>query len=199
MSFVEGFDTYTNAFAALDATTINSLSTNAGIADDKIQALTSKINTQDNKNLLQSVNTAEGSSNQLLNYGALTSRNGSLQNIADDMIKQNNKMKDGSKDTYTRQGEINEWQAQNKLDTLFFLQLTFLFFTAMVIMIFLRQYGLMTTGMIWVLGIFLLLILIGTLWNRLSYTMYSRDGKYWNRRFIGLSDSGLSATSATCQ
>ena len=105
------------------------------------------------------------------------------------MIKQNKKAIDGSKDTYTRQGEINEWQAQNKLDTLFFLQLTFLFFTAMVMMIFLRRYGFMTTGMIWLLGVFLLLILIGTLWNRLSYTMNSRDGKYWNRRFIGLSDS----------
>lgn len=198
MPFIEGFDSYTNAFSALDATTISTIS-NQGTSIGSISVLENNINKQERDNILQSVNTAEASSNNLLTFGGVVSRNGSLQYIAEDMIKQNNKARDGSKDTYTRQGEINEWQAQNKLDTLFFLQLTFLFFTAMVIMIFLRQYGFMTTGMIWVLGIFLLLILVGTLWNRLSYTMYSRDGKYWNRRFIGLSDSGLSATAATCQ
>jgi hypothetical protein len=196
MPFIEGFNSYTNAFSALDATTISTISQGTSIGSTSV--LENNINKQERDNILQSVNTAEGSSNNLLTFGGVVSRNGSLQYIAEDMIKQNNKARDGSKDTYTRQGEINEWQAQNKLDTLFFLQLTFLFFTAMVIMIFLRQYGFMTTGMIWVLGIFLLLILVGTLWNRLSYTMYSRDGKYWNRRFIGLSDSGLSA-KATCQ
>jgi len=196
MPFIEGFNSYTNAFSALDATTISTISQGTSIGSTSV--LENNINKQERDNILQSVNTAEGSSNNLLTFGGVVSRNGSLQYIAEDMIKQNNKARDGSKDTYTRQGEINEWQAQNKLDTLFFLQLTFLFFTAMVIMIFLRQYGFMTTGMIWVLGGFLLLILIGTLWNRLSYTMYSRDGKYWNRRFIGLSDSGLSA-KATCQ
>lgn len=198
MPFIEGFDSYTNAFAGLDSTTISSLQTGAGLSATT-NSLQEKIINKDQVNLLQSFNTAEASSNNLLTFGDLASRNGSLQYIAGDMIKLNNKAKDGSKDTYTRQGEINEWQAQNKLDTLFFLQLTFLFFTAMVIMIFLRQYGFMTTGMIWLLGVFLLLILIGTLWNRLSYTMNSRDGRYWNRRFIGLSDSGLSAKAGTCQ
>lgn len=198
MPFIEGFDSYTNAFAGLDSTTISSIQTGASLSATT-NSLQEKIINKDQVNLLQSFNTAEASSNNLLTFGDLASRNGSLQYIADDMIKLNNKAKDGSKDTYTRQGEINEWQAQNKLDTLFFLQLTFLFFTAMVIMIFLRQYGFMTTGMIWLLGVFLLLILIGTLWNRLSYTMNSRDGRYWNRRFIGLSDSGLSAKAGTCQ
>jgi hypothetical protein len=198
MALLEGFDSYTNAFAALDANTVDSIREST-LSSGLTSTLQKQINDQDNKNLLQSVNTAEGSSNNLLTFGAVASRNTSLQYIAEDMIKQNNKAIDGTKDTYTRQGEINEWQAQNKLDTLFFLQLTFLFFTLMVIMIFLRQYGFMTTGMIWLLGGFFLLILIGTLWNRLSYTMYSRDGRYWNRRYVGLTDSGLSATAATCQ
>ena len=199
MPFIEGFDSYTNAFAALDSTTITSLRAGASGLSATTNSLQANINNKENDNFLQSFNTAEGSSNNLTTLSDVVSRNESLQYIAEDMIKQNKKAIDGSKDTYTRQGEINEWQAQNKLDTLFFLQLTFLFFTAMVIMIFLRQYGFMTTGMIWLLGVFLLLILIGTLWNRLSYTMNSRDGRYWNRRFIGLSDSGLSAKAGTCQ
>lgn len=199
MPFIEGFDSYTNAFAALDSTTITSLRAGASGLSATTTSLQTNINNKEKDNFLQSFNTAEGSSNNLTTLSDVVSRNESLQYIAEDMIKQNKKAIDGSKDTYTRQGEINEWQAQNKLDTLFFLQLTFLFFTAMVIMIFLRRYGFMTTGMIWLLGVFLLLILIGTLWNRLSYTMNSRDGKYWNRRFIGLSDSGLSAKAGTCQ
>ena len=199
MPFIEGFDSYTNAFASLDSTTITSLRAGESGLSATTTSLQTNINNKEKDNFLQSFNTAEGSSNNLLTFGDVVSRNESLQYIAEDMIKQNKKAIDGSKDTYTRQGEINEWQAQNKLDTLFFLQLTFLFFTAMVIMIFLRQYGFMTTGMIWLLGGFFLLILIGTLWNRLSYTMNSRDGRYWNRRFIGLSDSGLSAKAGTCQ
>lgn len=199
MPFIEGFDSYTNAFASLDSATITRLRAQAADLSGTTNFLQTNINDKENNNFLQSLNTAEGSSNNLLTFGDVASRNESLQYIAEDMIEQNKKAIDGSKDTYTRQGEINEWQAQNKLDTLFFLQLTFLFFTAMVIMIFLRQYGFMTTGMIWLLGGFFLLILIGTLWNRLSYTMNSRDGRYWNRRFIGLTDSGLSSTAATCQ
>lgn len=199
MPFIEGFDAYTNAFAALDSTTITSLQAGQSGLSATTNSLQTNINNKEKDNFLQSFNTAEGSSNNLTTLSDVVSRNESLQYIAEDMIKQNKKAIDGSKDTYTRQGEINEWQAQNKLDTLFFLQLTFLFFTAMVIMIFLRQYGFMTTGMIWLLGGFFLLILIGTLWNRLSYTMNSRDGRYWNRRFIGLTDSGLSSTAATCQ
>ena len=104
----------------------------------------------------------------------------------------------GSKDTYLRQGEINEWQAQNKLDTLFFLQTTFLFFTLIVFLIFLRQYGVVTNGMLWMIASFFTLILVGILWNRASYTNYIRDKRYWNRRYIGLTDSSVSAAAASC-
>jgi len=186
------------AFPAVDSATVTELGTVDNSAINP-KGIISSITSGELSSLNQSFNSAEGSGQNVLTYAMMLSRNKTIDSVASDLTERNMKMRGGLKDTYTRQGEINEWQAQNKLDTLFFLQLTFLFFTAMVIMIFLRQYGFMTTGMIWVLGIFLLLILVGTLWNRLSYTMYSRDGKYWNRRFIGLSDSGLSATSATCQ
>jgi hypothetical protein len=129
----------------------------------------------------------------------MLSRNRTISDIATDMTAQNLQSTNGSKDTYSRQAEINEWQAQNKLDTLFFLQLTFLFFTLMVVLLFLRQYGVMTNGMLWMVGGLFMVILIGTLWNRASYTMNSRDKRYWNRRFLGLEDSGLAAKAATCQ
>jgi hypothetical protein len=99
------------------------------------------------------------------------------------------------KDTYTRQGEINEWQAQNKLDTLFFLQILFIYLGIVIVLIFLRQAEVISNGSVYVVGGVLLLVVIGVLWNRSSYTEKSRDKRYWNRRYIGLNDSNLSATA----
>jgi len=196
---VEGFGVVDYAFPAADAATVNALAAGGGISAVNQATLIQSINTAETNNFLQTLNGAEGSSNNSLTYGVLLSRNKTIDDIAKDMTAQNLQSTNGAKDTYSRQAEINEWQAQNKLDTLFFLQLTFLFFTLMVFLLFLRQYGAMTNGMLWMVGGFCLLLLIGTLWNRASYTMNSRDKRYWNRRFLGLEDSGLSAKAATCQ
>ena len=197
---LEGFaGTVDCAFPAADAATVNALSADGGLTSSGIASLVQNINTTETNNFLQTLNGADGASNNSLTYAVMLSRNRTIADIATDMTAQNLQSTNGSKDTYSRQAEINEWQAQNKLDTLFFLQLTFLFFTLMVILLFLRQYGAMTNGMVWMVGGFCMLLLIGTLWNRASYTMNSRDKRYWNRRFLGLSDSGLSAKAATCQ
>jgi len=196
---LEGFSTIDYAFPAADAATVNALSAGGGISASNQESLIKSITTAETNNFLQTLNSADGASNNSLTYGVLLSRNKTIDDIAKDMTAQNLQATNGAKDTYSRQAEINEWQAQNKLDTLFFLQLTFLFFTLMVVLLFLRQYGMMTNGMLWMVGGFCLLILVGTLWNRASYTMNSRDKRYWNRRFLGLEDSGLSAKAATCQ
>jgi len=99
------------------------------------------------------------------------------------------------KDTYTRQGEINEWQAQNKMDTLFFLQILFIFLGLVIVLLFLRQGGIISDSVMYVIVGVLLLIVVGVLWNRASYTEMSRDKRYWNRRYLGLNDSNLSSTS----
>ena len=190
------------AFPGADAATVTALSSGSGSDQMRAQAqatLLSSIRTAETNSLLTTMNSADAGSNNSLTYGVLLSRNKTIDDIAKDMTTLNTQATNGSKDTYSRQAEINEWQAQNKLDTLFFLQLTFLFFTLMVVLIFLRQYGVMTNGMLWTVVSVLVLLLLGTLWNRASYTNNSRDKRYWNRRFLGLEDSGLSAKAATCQ
>ena len=178
---------YDYAFPAVDSSVVNSVTTGAQVAP-----IMDGIKSSLTDNLIQSINGADSSSNNSLTYGMFINRNQTIANIATDMTKQNNSQ-DGAKDTYTRQAEINEWQAQNKLDTLFFLQILFLFFVLLVILAFLRRYGLLTTGSFYTVISILVLILIGVLWNRASYTMYSRDKRYWNRRYIGLNDSALQA------
>lgn len=184
------------AFPAVDSTTAQVL---AGSAQGTIDqtSLRNTINVAERTNFLTTLNASDGASNNALAYGVLLSRNQSLSNSAKDMIKENRKAAvGGPKDTYARQGEINEWQAQNKLDTLFFLQITFLFFTIIVFLLFLRQYGIIGSALLWMIISVLAILVIGTLISRVSYTSNSRDSRYWNRRYLGLSDSGLSAKIA---
>jgi hypothetical protein len=181
-------DSYVSAFPAVDYQTVNNLKTVGSKIDSK--NITSTINKAETDNLFASLNNAEQASTTALNYGMLLSRNQTISSIADDLTEQNKKVNNGAKDTYARQAEINEWQAQNKLDTLFFLQILFLYFAVLVILIFLRQSGFIPSSMLYIIGGIGLFIVIGVLWNRASYTSVSRDKRYWNRRFIGLTDSG---------
>ena len=186
---------YDTAFPGVDSIVLRTL----GKADPAyINLIGSSIITTETNNFISGVNSSEAISNNAISSSILLSRNMNLDDVAKNMMVNNNKVLNGSKDTYLRQGEINEWQAQNKLDTLFFLQTTFLFFTLIVFLIFLRQYGLVTNGMVWMIASFITLILIGILWNRASYTNNSRDNRYWNRRYIGLSDANLSSLNISC-
>jgi hypothetical protein len=137
-------------------------------------------------------------SSSAINMGRVVGRNASLSDISQQLMDQNTTTKNSytqAKDTYTRQGEINEWQAQNKLDSLFFLQILFLYFSVVVILLYLRQGGILSSATVnGTIGV-LLLVVIGILWNRVSYTNMSRDSRYWNRRYITADPTALSADS----
>jgi hypothetical protein len=183
------------AFPAVDSATVSSLGTTGGKIDSS--KITSTINAAERSNFLTTLNSTDGASNNALTYGVLLSRNTSLSDSAKDMIAENKRSAlGGPKETYARQGEINEWQAQNKMDTLFFLQISFLFFTVIVFLLFLRRYDVITNSILWIFAIILGLLVIGTFINRVSYTSNSRDQRHWNRRFLGLADSGLTAKIA---
>jgi len=179
---------YQREFAAADAATIQALGSIPSGGPDVAGLMSSERN-----NFSQAFNGAEGAGQDVLTYGKLLSRNITISNIAQQMTAQNNQVIHGPKDTATRQAEINEWQAQNKLDTLFFLQILFLFFTVTVILIFLQQWGVLPRQIFTLIIGILAVIVIGVLWNRASYTSQSRDKRHWNRRYLGLSDSGISA------
>jgi len=182
------------AFPAIDAKVSKDLSAGSDM-NATIQQIQSNISSTERNNFLQNINAADGQSGNTLTYSMMLSRNKSISDISKDMIADNEQLKNGPKDTYARQGEINEWQAQNKLDTLFFLQLTFLYFAVIVFLVFLRRTGVLPSSTVMLIVSVLTIILIGTLWNRASYTTFSRDKRYWNRRFIGLGEGGISAAT----
>ena len=182
------------AFASVDAATMNAITGNTadyGTVRDAIsKAETDALN--------GSLITANSTGNSMLVYGGLLSRNVTINSIANDMTAQNKKTAAGGADTFSRQSEINEWQAQNKLDTLFFMQILFLYFAVLVICLYFRQVGIFPSSVFYIIAVLGFLIVGGVLWNRASYTRTSRDKRYWNRRFIGLGDSGDLAAKLQC-
>lgn len=149
------------------------------------------IKEQDSTNLLDALNHADNNSGQALTYGMYLSRNKTIADIAQDMTKQNYSVDNGASETFLRQGEINEWQSQNKLDTLFFLQVLFLYLCCIIVLTFIRQSMLIPTSTFyWILGT-LTVILLGILINRAWYTRSVRDKRHWNRRYFTLADAGI--------
>jgi hypothetical protein len=187
------------AFPAIDARTVQSLSPSDPTSTVDVESTIRSIQQMNQDNMVQAMNLSDSSSQNILTYGELLSRNQSLTNIANDLTLQNeiNSQK-GVRDTYTRQGQINEWQAQNKLDTLFFLQILFLFFLLTVILLYLRQAGFIPNFSFYIFEGMGLFIVLGVLWNRSTYTARLRDNKFWNRRYFTMGDATSISNSMNC-
>ena len=174
-------------FPALDSLLSQELPTN--VDQDGIYK---SIRTSENGNMTDAVNLANLNSNQALVYGMYLSRNKTIADAAEDLTLQNMMHDNGASETYARQGEINEWQAQNKLDTLFFLQLMFLYFLCFVVFIYLWRKGILPTSTYyWIVGA-LTVVMAGVLFNRAQYTRILRDNRFWNRRYLAAAPSSNS-------
>ncbi len=181
---------YDLAFPSVDAALVTGASPPSSFSRTTLAA---QLASQEQAALSNAIDGAETNSGNALRYGVLLSRNRTINDIATNMMANNTRLTQGARDTYSRQGEINEWAAQNKMDTLFFLQISFLYFCVMVILFYLRRLEFIPSSVVYGVGGVLLLILLGILWNRASYTRISRDNRFWNRRFIGMDDVNLSS------
>jgi len=81
-----------------------------------------------------------------------------------------------------RQFEINQWTAGNKTDTLFFLQLFFIYLTLLAPLIYALNANLIPYIVFYgVTGLFSVAVVL-TLIIRYQYTSKTRDNRLWNRR-----------------
>lgn len=181
-------------FPAVDALLSQNLATNIDAT-----GIQNQIKQSENDNLTSSLNLAETNSNQALLYGMYLSRNKTISDAAVDLTLQNQMFDNGTSETYARQGEINEWQAQNKFDTLFFLQCMFIYLTGFIILIYMWRKGLLPSSTYYYIIIIMTLVLIGIFWNRYMYTTTYRDNRYWNRRYMGLDSSLNTPPVETCE
>ena len=185
MAAYEGFSTADRTFPALDAL----MSSSAPDIEGRGAAYINTVKTSENDNLAGALNSAGMATSDALTYSMYLNRNKTISDIASKLTDQNSALQNGSSETYARQGEINEWEAQNKLDTLFFLQWLFLYLTFLTVIIYTWRMGLFPESTFyWIVGISSV-ILAGILWNRANYTSSHRDKRFWNRRYIALDSS----------
>ena len=88
-------------------------------------------------------------------------------------------------DLANRQIEINEWSYNNKRDTLYIFQLSFIALIFIAILSALEAQGIIGGAFVSYV-IFLTLLVLGIIIiNRIFYTDRRRDARYWNRRRFG--------------
>ena len=81
-----------------------------------------------------------------------------------------------------RQNEINQWEAGNKMDTLFIYQQMLIILSAIIILTYLLKKGMLSSTAFWSLTSILAAIFAFTVANRALWTDHIRDTRYWNRR-----------------
>ena len=95
-----------------------------------------------------------------------------------------------------RQFEMNEWTANNKLDTLFFFQLLLITLTLMTPLLYMSKIGLIPNTVYYGVSMLIGIAVVLTLLVRAQYTMNTRDTRYWNRRKFA--QMGGPPTTVTC-
>jgi hypothetical protein len=84
-----------------------------------------------------------------------------------------------------RHFELNEWEVQDKRDTLFMYQIGFVSLLSIVLLTMLKKTGLLGGGLYWYLCVAIVIIFIFILLYRIIYTQMVRDKFYWSRRKFG--------------
>lgn len=95
-----------------------------------------------------------------------------------------------------RQVEINEYAYNNKLETLFFLQLLFLSVLGLTLVIYLQRNGIVGNTFAGMLTIGLLIIITIICLYRWNYTRTTRDGRFWSRRYFKQEDESAGISRA---
>jgi hypothetical protein len=130
----------------------------------------------------------KGADNNLTSTAYYITRTNDLKDMANDINSVAAKqlaVSDINAGITHRQGEINEWANNNKLDTLYFLQVLFISLTFISSLMFIKSKGLISSYLlnlcIVLVGAFAAFVLI----TRARYTNVRRNPRYWNKMRFG--------------
>jgi len=125
-----------------------------------------------------------------------------LQNLAKDadkITKDQLNVIDVNENLSLRQNEVNEWSNQNKLDTLFFLQVMFVGLCFMAVLLFLSMNGIIPSYLFKMFSVIVTILIILTLILRARFTSVARDSRYWHKsRFPKQPDVVPGSNSSNC-
>ena len=125
-----------------------------------------------------------GVDNNLTSTAYYITRTNDLKDMANDVDEVTTKqlsVSDINTGVVRRQEEINEWANNNKLDTLFFLQVLFISLTFISSLMFINSKGLISS---YLLNLFIVLttaFAVFVLITRARYTNIRRNPRYWNK------------------
>jgi len=126
----------------------------------------------------------KGADNNLTSTAYYIARTKDLKDMASDINNVTMKQlsaSDLNAGIITRQNEINEWANDNKLDTLYFLQVLFLSLTFISLIIFLKSNGLVSAYLMNLCIVLAAAFAVFVLITRARYTNVRRNPRYWNK------------------
>ena len=145
---------------------------------------------------IQDLTTSTNAAHALYYYGLRNNDLKAAQDVALTTLQGSVDQMDSDKNLAKRQYQINEWTANNKLDTLFVYQQLLIILCTTIVLVYLLKRGLISTTVFLMIVVILGLIFIFTIINRVQYTNKLRDGKFWNKRsFEQASPVNLSCAS----
>ena len=100
-----------------------------------------------------------------------------------------------SSDSINRQIQINEWQYNSKMDTVFTLQLLFIGVSIAAIVFYFKKAGQVGAAFTYYVTGLTLLLITAIIVNRVFFTSARRDPKYWHR--FRFNDDGQKIPSKT--
>ena len=135
---------------------------------------------------VQDLTTSTNAAHALYYYGLRNNDLKNAQDVALSTITGSVNQMNSDKALAKRQHEINEWTANNKLDTLFVYQQLLIILCTTIVLVYLLKRGLVSTTVFFIIIITIGLIFMFTIINRVQYTNKLRDGQFWNRRSFEL-------------
>lgn len=91
------------------------------------------------------------------------------------------RMNQPSADSINRQIQINEWQYNSKMDTVFMLQLLFIGISIAAVVFYFKKVGTVGPAFTYYVTGLTLLLILAIILNRVFFTSARRDPRFWHR------------------
>lgn len=163
---------------------INSLGDKAGYVEENASAALDKIKALKADRFQYLSEDLTGADNNIISTAYYLTRTKDLTELAQDIdnvaVRQLS-TSDINANITARQNEINEWAHNNKLDTLFFLQILFLCLTFVSGLYFMNHSGFISNNLLYLCIVLSVAVAVYVLITRARYTMVRRDSRYWSK------------------
>jgi hypothetical protein len=90
-------------------------------------------------------------------------------------------MSQPSTDSINRQIQINEWQYNSKMDTVFTMQLLFIGISVAAVVFYFKKVGVVGAAFTYYVTGLTILLILSIIVNRVFFTSARRDPRYWHR------------------